>query len=190
MIHKEGINHSIAKLAVGYGVLALLTGVIVFLYISEWQQLRNLEQDVKYMNELRQKNHDAYAKKLELAMYGETILEWEATDTVRYHSKRLQLDSLLCEFKKDYPSHRLDSLREMLKDKENQLFTIWKLLQVQDTLNAKLASQVPIIAYKSIKEPSQKSGGILGLFKKKKKTATTTSAMLYTLNRDVVKKLE
>lgn len=109
MIHKEGINHSIAKLAVGYGVLALLTGVIVFLYISEWQQLRNLEQDVKYMNELRQKNHDAYAKKLELAMYGETILEWEATDTVRYHSKRLQLDSLLCEFKKDYPSHRLDS---------------------------------------------------------------------------------
>ena len=190
MIHKEYVNHSIAKLAVGYGILALLTGVIVFLYISEWQQLRNLEQDVKYMNELRKKNHDAYAKKLELAMYGETILEWEATDTVRYRSKRLQLDSLLCEFKQDYPPHRLDSLREMLKDKENQLFTIWKLLQVQDTLNAKLASQVPIIAYKSIKEPSQKSGGILGLFKKKKKTESTTSAMLYTLNRDVVKKLE
>ena len=189
MIHKEGINHSIAKLAVGYGVLALLTGVIVFLYISEWQQLRNLELDVKHINVLRQKVHDAYAEKLELAMYGETILEWEAADTVRYRSKRLQLDNLLCEFKQDYPPHRLDSLREMLKDKENQLFTIWKLLQVQDTLNAKLVSQVPIIAYKSIKEPSQKSGGILGLFKKKKKTETTTSTMLYTLNRDVVKKL-
>ena len=190
MIHKEYVNHSIAKLTVGYGILALLTGAIVFLYISEWQQLRNLDQDVKHINVLRQKVHDAYAEKLELAMYGETILEWEATDTVRYRSKRLQLDSLLCEFKQDYPPHRLDSLREMLKDKENQLFTIWKLLQVQDTLNAKLASQVPIIAYKSIKEPSQKSGGILGLFKKKKKTESTTSAMLYTLNRDVVKKLE
>ena len=190
MIHKEYVNHSIAQLTVGYGILALLTGAIVFLYISEWQQLRNLDQDVKHINVLRQKVHDAYAEKLELAMYGETILEWEATDTVRYRSKRLQLDSLLCEFKQDYPPHRLDSLREMLKDKENQLFTIWKLLQVQDTLNAKLASQVPIIAYKSIKEPSQKSGGILGLFKKKKKTESTTSAMLYTLNRDVVKKLE
>ena len=190
MIHKEYVNHSIAKLTVGYGILALLTGAIVFLYISEWQQLRNLDKDVKHINVLRQKVHDAYAEKLELAMYGETILEWEATDTVRYRSKRLQLDSLLCEFKQDYPPHRLDSLREMLKDKENQLFTIWKLLQVQDTLNAKLASQVPIIAYKSIKEPSQKSGGILGLFKKKKKTESTTSAMLYTLNRDVVKKLE
>ena len=189
MIHKEYVNHSIAKLTVGYGILALLTGAIVFLYISEWQQLRNLDQDVKHINVLRQKVHDAYAEKLELAMYGETILEWEATDTVRYRSKRLQLDSLLCEFKQDYPPHRLDSLREMLKDKENQLFTIWKLLQVQDTLNAKLVSQVPIIAYKSIKEPNQKPVGILGLFKKKKKTETTTSTMLYTLNRDVVKKL-
>ena len=189
MIHKEYVNHSIAKLTVGYGILALLTGAIVFLYISEWQQLRNLDQDVKHINVLRQKVHDAYAEKLELAMYGETILEWEATDTVRYRSKRLQLDSLLCEFKQDYPPHRLDSLREMLKDKENQLFTIWKLLQVQDTLNAKLLSQVPIIAYKSIKEPNQKPVGILGLFKKKKKTETTTSTMLYTLNRDVVKKL-
>ena len=189
MIHKEYVNHSIAKLTVGYGILALLTGAIVFLYISEWQQLRNLDQDVKHINVLCQKVHDAYAEKLELAMYGETILEWEATDTVRYRSKRLQLDSLLCEFKQDYPPHRLDSLREMLKDKENQLFTIWKLLQVQDTLNAKLVSQVPIIAYKSIKEPNQKPVGILGLFKKKKKTETTTSTMLYTLNRDVVKKL-
>lgn len=189
MIHKEYVNHSIAKLTVGYGILALLTGAIVFLYISEWQQLRNLDQDVKHINVLRQKVHDAYAEKLELAMYGETILEWEATDTVRYRSKRLQLDSLLCEFKQDYPPHRLDSLREMLKDKENQLFTIWKLLQVQDTLNAKLVSQVPIIAYKSIKEPNQKPVGILGLFKKKKKPETTTSTMLYTLNRDVVKKL-
>lgn len=70
----------------------------------------------------------------------------------------------------------------MLKDKENQLFTIWELLQVQDTLNAKLASQVPVIAYKSTKESGQKSGGFLGLFKKKKKAGITTSTMLYTLS--------
>ena len=71
-------------------------------------------------------------------MYGETILEWEATDTLRYLSKRLQLDSLLCEFNQDYPPHRLDSLRRLLRDKENQLFNIWTLLQVQDTLNEQL----------------------------------------------------
>ena len=189
MSHRDRTNYSKRKLAVGYGMIVLLTGAIVYLYISEWRQLGKLEQDARHINVLRQKVHDAYAKKLELAMYGETILEWEATDTIRYNSIRLQLDSLLCEFKQDYPPHRLDSLRGMLKDKEKQLFTIWELLQVQDTLNAKLASQVPVIAYKSTKESGQKSGGFLGLFKKKKKAGTTTSAMLYTLNRDVVEKL-
>lgn len=135
---------------------------------------------------LRQKVHDAYAKKMELAMHGETILEWEATDTIRYRTKRLQLDSLLCEFKQDYPPHRLDSLRRLLEDKESQLFNIWTFLQVQDTLNEQLASQVPIIAYKSTQESGKKSGGFLRIFKKKKKTAIITSSMLYTLNKDVI----
>ena len=114
MVRKDSANYSKGKLAVGYGVIALLIGAIVYLYISEWRQLEKLEQEVKHINVLRQKVHDAYAKKLELAMYGETILEWEATDTIRYRSKRLQLDSLLCEFKQDYPPHRLDSLRRLL----------------------------------------------------------------------------
>ena len=188
MVRKDSANYSKGKLAVGYGVIALLIGTIVYLYISEWRQLEKLEQEVKHINVLRQKVHDAYAKKLELAMYGETILEWEATDTIRYHSKRLQLDNILCEFKKDYPPHRLDSLRRLLEDKENQLFNIWTLLQVQDTLNEQLASQVSIIAYKSTQEPSKKSGGFLGLFKKKKKSETTTSTMLYTLNKDVIER--
>ena len=188
MTYRDSANYSKGKLAVGYGVIALLIGTIVYLYISEWRQLEKLEQEVKHINVLRQKVHDAYAKKLELAMYGETILEWEATDTLRYRSKRLQLDSLLCEFKQDYPPHRLDSLRRLLKDKEKQLFNIWTLLQVQDTLNEQLASRVPIIAYKSTQEPSKKSGGFLGLFKKKKKSETTTSTMLYTLNKDVIER--
>ena len=122
MIRKDSVNYSKGKLTVGYGVIGLLIGAIVFLYSSEWRQLEKLEQEVKHINVLRQKVHDAYAKKLELAMYGETILEWEATDTMRYRTKRLQLDSLLCEFKQDYPPHRLDSLRRLLEDKESQLF--------------------------------------------------------------------
>ena len=188
MTYRDSANYSKRKLAVGYGMIALLTGIIICLYISEWQQLEKLEQEVKHINTLRQKVHDAYARKLELAMYGETILEWEATDTIRYRSKRLQLDSLLCEFKQDYPPHRLDNLRRLLEDKENQLFNIWTLLQVQDTLNEQLASRVPIIAYKSTQEPSKKSGGLFGLFKKKKKSGTTTSSMLYTLNKDVIER--
>lgn len=174
-------------IAFGYGMIVILISAIIYLYISEWRQFEKLEQEVKHINVLRQKVHDAYAKKLELAMYGETILEWEATDTLRYRSKRLQFDSLLCEFKQDYLPYRLDSLRRLLEDKEKQLFSVWTLLQVQDTLNEQLASRVPVIAYKSTQEPRKKSGGFLGLFKKKKKS-TTTSKMLYKLNKDVIEK--
>ena len=188
MANRDNVNYSKRIFTIGYIVITLLVGTIIYLYISEWQLFTKFEQEAKHINVLRQKVHDAYAKKLELAMYGETILEWEVMDTIRYHSKRLQLDNLLCEFKKDYPPHRLDSLRRLLEDKENQLFNIWTLLQVQDTLNEQLASQVPIIAYKSTQEPSRKSGGFLGLFKKKKKSETTTSTMLYTLNKDVIER--
>ena len=78
MVRKDSVNYSKGKLTVGYGVIGLLIGAIVFLYSSEWRQLEKLEQEVKHINVLRQKVHDAYAKKLELAMYGETILEWKA----------------------------------------------------------------------------------------------------------------
>lgn len=63
MTHKDSANYSKGKLAVGYGVIVLLIGAIISLYISEWRQLEKLEQEVKHINVLRQKVHDAYAGK-------------------------------------------------------------------------------------------------------------------------------
>ena len=61
MTHKDSANYSKGKLAVRYGVIVLLIGAIISLYISEWRQLEKLEQEVKHINVLRQKVHDAYA---------------------------------------------------------------------------------------------------------------------------------
>ena len=44
MTHKDSANYSKGKLAVGYGVIVLLIGAIISLYISEWRQLEKLEQ--------------------------------------------------------------------------------------------------------------------------------------------------
>ncbi len=63
MTHKDSANYSKGKLAVGYGVIVLLIGAIISLYISKWRQLEKLEQEVKHINMLRQKVHDAYAGK-------------------------------------------------------------------------------------------------------------------------------
>ena len=190
MTHRDSANYSKGKLAVGYGVIALLIGAIVYLYISEWRQLEKLEHEAKHINMLRQKVHDAYAKMLDLTLYGEIVLEWNAEDTLVYIGKRNAMDSILCEFKQHYPPTRLDSLKLLLAEKEEHLFTIWRLYENQEKLNAQLATQIPIIANQSVQEQSQKKGGFLGLFKKKEKSATTTSKMLNSLNRDVVKQYQ
>ena len=190
MVRKDSANYSKGKLAVGYGVIALLIGAIVYLYISEWRQLEKLEHEAKHINMLRQKVHDAYAKMLDLTLYGEKVLEWNAEDTLVYIGKRNAMDSILCEFKEHYQPTRLDSLRLLLAEKEEHLFTIWRLYENQEKLNALLATQIPIIANQSVQEQSQKRGGFLGLFKKKEKSASTTSKMLNSLNRDVVKQYQ
>ena len=151
-----------------------------------------LEREVKEIHELRQSVHEAYVHMLDLTMFGETILEWEKADTAVYRAKRLKVDSILCEFKNYYPGERIDSLRYLMAEKEVQLFNISQLFEQQVELGEELAERVPIIAYTSTQEPQKpkKKGGFLGFFKKKEKTPSqsTTSTMLYTLNRDVIKK--
>ena len=43
MVRKDSVNYSKGKLTVGYGVIVLLIGAIISLYISEWRQLEKLE---------------------------------------------------------------------------------------------------------------------------------------------------
>ena len=100
---KENHNDSITPLrkyiAIGYAVIALLIGGIVFIYLHEWRELERIEAESKEMNMLRQKVHDAYAQMLDLTLYGEKVLDWNAEDTLVYRGKRLAMDSVLCEFK-------------------------------------------------------------------------------------------
>lgn len=178
------------KLALGYTIIVALIGGIVYTYLHEWRQMNRLEREVKEIHRLRQSVHEAYVHMLDLTMFGETILEWEEADTALYRAKRMEVDSILCEFKNYYSGERIDSLRHLMAEKEIQLFNISQLFDRQMELGEELAERVPVIAYESTQEPPKKKGGFLGLFKKKEKTPpqSTTSTKLYTLNRDVIRK--
>lgn len=182
----ENITSLRKYMAIGYAVIAILIGGIALLYLWEWKEMERLEQETGTINRLRQKVHDSYDLMLDLTLFGETILEWEAPDTIIYKVKRMAVDSILCEFKEYYQPIRIDSVRQLLYEKERQLFCIWELYGRQEELTEQIATQVPIIAHRSTQEPKKK-GGFLGLFKKKNKSQPTTSTMLYTLNRDVVR---
>ena len=98
----ESITPLRKYIAIGYALIALLIGGIVFIYLGEWRELERIEAESKEVNMLRQKVHDAYAQMLDLTLYGEKVLEWNAEDTLIYRGKRLAMDSILCEFKQHY----------------------------------------------------------------------------------------
>lgn len=177
------------QIAVGYALIALLMACIVFTWIYEWQNVAQQEEEYRRINTLRQDVNNAHMHFLELSLLGETVLEWDSSDVELYHSKRLVLDSLLCDFKSIYPAERIDSVRLLMENKQAHLIQIMDLLNRQENINEQIAQRVPVIAAQSTKEPSKKKrSGFLGIFGKKVDSQPTTSSMLYTLNRDMIAK--
>ena len=176
-------------IAFGYLLIAVLIGSIAYTSFYEWRRLESLEDENRQISHFRQQIHDAYEQMIEFLLLGETILEWKPEDLEYYHSCRMAMDSILCDFKNACPDGRIDSVRHLLEDKETHMKHIVQVLDEQATLNEKIARQVPVIAMKSTQEAQKKPKrkGFLGLFGKKEDTSrTATSTMLHTLNRDII----
>lgn len=174
----------------GYVLIILLIGGIVYTWLGERHELETQEAENRQMNRLRQEVNGVYVRIAELSLLGETVLEWEDREAQQYRLQRLAVDSLLCRFKNTYPAERIDSVRHLLEDKEKQLFCIMDVLDRQEAANEQIARSVPVIAWKSTQEEPKKKkrSNFLGLFGRKEKQPqpTTTTTMLYTLNRDVI----
>ena len=182
-------RHLRTKIAIGYALILLLVGGIVLTWFGEHRDMEKLEAENRRINDFRKEVHDVYVRIVELSLFGETVLEWENADVEEYHRRRMEVDSLLGRFKGIYPAQRIDSVRGLLEDKENQLCGIMRVLDEQEAINERIAERVPVIAWKSTQEEPKKARrkGLFGLFgKKEKPEPTTTTTMLYTLNRDVI----
>ena len=173
----------------GYLLITLLIGCIAYTWHYEWQKVDALEAGSQQIDEFRKEVNHIHIRLIEFSLLGETVLDWDETDLENYHTQRITLDSTLRIFNETYPIERIDSVRSLLEDKELQMFQIVRLIDEQQSINKKIASQVPIIARKSVQEQTQnpKRKGFLGIFGKKeeaKPTATTT--MLHALDRNVI----
>ncbi len=177
------------SIVIGYLLICLLAGDIMYLWFYEWHELEMLEKRTLQIITFRQKIHIFYGQVTEFSLFGETILEWNDEDLEHYHTQRMMMDSMLCYFKTTYPSECIDSVRNLLKDKEQQMRSIVTLLDEQQILNKKMARQVPIIVQKSVHEQPKKPKrkGFLGIFGKKEEAEpTVTTTMLHSLNRNMI----
>ena len=176
-------------IALGYLFITVLIVCIACIWHSEWQEIETLESDNRQIEESRKEINSIYIQFVEFSLSGETVLEWDDEELEHYHIQRMTMDSMLCRFKAIYPAERIDSVRHLLEDKEQQMRRIVQVLDEQQALNEKIACQVPVIVQKSVQEQPQKPKrkGFLGIFGKKEKLKpTVTTTMLRSLNRDII----
>jgi len=167
----------------------MFIGIIIYCYKHEWQKLESLEKENQAADELRQKINELNFHLTGLSLLGETVLEWNKDEIGHYHAKRMAIDSMLCNFRRTYPTERIDSVRYLLEDKERQMLSIVRILDKQQAVNKKIADQVPVIAQKSVQEQPKKPKrkGFLGIFGKKEEVKpTATATMLHSLNKNII----
>jgi len=177
----------------GYLLITLLIGCIVYTWHCEWQEVERLEEDNRLINRFRAEINDVHIRLIEFSLLGETILEWNDEDLQHYHIQRMAIDSMLCRFKNIYPAERIDSVRYLLENKERQIHRIVQILDEQQSINQKIANQVPAIVQKSIEEQPKKPKrkGFLGIFGKKEDVKpTATTSMLHSLSRKEIRELQ
>ena len=176
-------------IASGYLLITLLIVCIAYTWHKEWQEVENLEFHNRQIDEFRKEINDIHIQLIEFSLLGETVLDWDDEELGHYHIQRMAMDSMLCRFKTIYPAERIDSVRYLLEDKEQQMCRIVQVLDEQQTLNEKMARQVPVIVQKSVQELPQKPKrkGFLGIFGKKEETKpTVTTTMLRSFNRNMI----
>ena len=112
------MKHIQKIVASGYWLITLLICCIVYTWHHEWQEVEALESDNRQIDEFRKDINDIHILLIEFSLLGETILEWDNDDLEHYHARRMAIDSMLCRFKVTYPAERIDSVRNLLDDKE------------------------------------------------------------------------
>ena len=186
--HNAETRHFRMLTSIGYLLIALLVGGIMYTWLGEWRDMEGLEAKNREIDEFRKEVNNIHIHLIEFSLLGETILEWDDEDLGLYHARRMTMDSMLCRFKAIYPVERIDSVRHFLEDKEGQMCQIVQILEQQQAINDKIPRQVPVIAQKSVQEQPKKPKrkGFLGIFGKKEEAKpTVTTTMHRSFNRNM-----
>ena len=183
------MNYAKKIILSGYLLIVLLIVVLAYIWHYEWQEIATLEANNQQIDGFRKEVNRIHIRLIEFSLLGETVLDWDETDLDNYHTQRIALDSTLYLFNKIHSIEHIDSVRYLLEEKERQVFQIVRLMDEQQSINKKIASQSPIIVQKIVQEQPKKPKrkGFLGIFgKKEEMKPTTTTTTLRSPNRNMV----
>ena len=114
--HNAETRHFRMLTSIGYLLIALLVGGIMYTWLGEWRDMEGLEAKNREIDEFRKEVNNIHIHLIEFSLLGETILEWDDEDLGLYHARRMTMDSMLCRFKAIYPVERIDSVRNRAEE--------------------------------------------------------------------------
>lgn len=158
------------RILLGYFIVIAVVSCMTAILFYERAQMQSIKLEFISINDMRHNINVVHRHITELAVYGESVINWQETDYQYYCTKRLHTDSLLCAMKQyclEYVNpEQIDSLRNILAGKEKHLLHVMESFDRQKQTDSLLINHLPEVAKRAtrIRTIQQKKKGIAGLF--------------------------
>ena len=170
------------KIFSGHIILMAVICSMVIVLVHERQRMREIGMETSKLRTVRRDINITHRCITRLAMQGEGVLGWNEEDCLRYHTRRLQADSLLNVLKNHCHEYvrpeQIDSLRTLLAMKEMHLLHIIKMFEQHNQADSLLVNRLPEVAKRvtHVSTITQKKEGIAGIFGGKRTIQVLPSA--------------
>lgn len=150
-------------------LMAVIISMAAILF-HEHARLRKIEADTYEIRQARRDISEIHRNITVLASLGESVIAWEDEDYHAYQTRRLRVDSLLQMLQTNHSYifglSQIDTLQQLLADKETHLHQIMQVFHRQDKADSLLVNHLPEAARQATQTRTvvQKKKGIAGWF--------------------------
>lgn len=149
------------KIFIGYAMLVLLLGFIIYLFRGERVKRDELEREMKELGVTRELTRKAYGCLLELASQGEVASIWSESDLWQYREKREKTCGVLKELREfvhvPQQQERIDSVCLLLEQKEMLLAAAMSTFDELESIGETVGEKVPVIVRQVRRQPAKRA---------------------------------
>lgn len=147
------------KIFIGYAMLILLLGFIIYLFRGERMKRDELKWEMKELGIIRDLTRKTYGHLLELASQGEVVSTWSESDLRLYRERREKTCGVLKELQQfvhtPEQQERIDSLCLLLEQKEMLLSAAMSTFDELENIGETVGEKVPAIVRQVRRQPTR-----------------------------------
>lgn len=170
------------KILLGYLLLVMVISSMTAILLHERKRMHEIGAETTEIRKIRKDINIVHRCITELATHGESVITWNEMDFQKYRNLRQGVDSLL-QVMKQYVggfvhTEQIDTLCNLLEEKENHLLHIMETVAIQKKTDSLLVNHLPEVARRAtrVRIVTQKKSGIAGFFGGKKSVQVLPSA--------------